>query len=94
MSTQDTYNTAPSVRRFPEVPSEDCGKHRRMRFMRPTLRQLAARARLINRQIAIGEARIEPGKPKRSAFLAYWKNQSASLAGYLRGLKNFCEKTT
>lgn len=44
-------NTAPSALRFPSIEGPD-GKGRRLRIPRPTLRQIAARLRILNRFIA------------------------------------------
>lgn len=44
-------NRAPSALRFPSIEGPD-GKGRRLRIPRPTLRQIAARLRILNRFIA------------------------------------------
>jgi len=93
MSKQNPNNTAPSVTRFILVPDATCGKHRRMRFMRPTLRQLSTRRRIINRSIALCGEQVERN-PKVKLVLAYWKGQARSLEMYLNALKTFCQKTT
>jgi hypothetical protein len=82
--------TAPSVKRFPTYRRAGCGKRRLIVFLRPSLRKLEARRRVIERNIRIANRYTKFGAP----FLSFWDTERRKLFAYLINLKRFCEHTT
>ena len=82
--------TAPSVKRFPAIRRAGSGKKRRIVFLRPTLKQLEARRRVIERNKKLAERYTKFGLP----FLSFWDTQRRKLFAYLINLQRFCQQTS